>query len=136
MCYERALELFAGLCATERDLVTERQVCEALTACVEAGVPSTHMYQWAGGYFVVRRMFVFTKRTDLRQFLWYIDRHCELTGHRQGESPMTPASWDPEARWFADPFYEWGATFVDDLYEHARSCGWLEAAHADPSQTA
>lgn len=136
MTYDQAKEMFKKLCRTERDMVTERQINEVISACEEAGVPQAHLYQWAGGYVVVRRMFVFTKRTDLRQYLWYANRHCEVTANRPGEHSIPDDTWDPDAMWFVDPFYEWGATFTKDLHDHARSNGWLEEAHADPSQTA
>ena len=109
---EEALRLFRELGAMTP--VAEEQLGRLLDMLQQSTVPQVTLYypsSSSDGWWMMRRAYVFTKRTDAHDFVWtWIPQTGLMLYDRQGEHPVHFEQWDPEADLFTCDQLDEGAT--------------------------
>lgn len=91
--------------------------------CRHAGVPCVTVYlakMLSGGFSnQAQRAYVFTKRKDAREFIWYLNDNLDLKVYdRDGKNGVPFEKWDPEAYLFTHRTFDDGSTM--NLVERER----------------
>lgn len=106
---ERAIRLLRELRGASS--ATERQVDRLLEVCRELKVPKITIFTIGGleGWWEMNGAYLFTKRTDAHEFIWYYGHNGLTVYDREGGNPIPFEQWDPEADLFVrDSLYEGG----------------------------
>ncbi len=98
--------------------VTSEKVEELLRLCQKSGVPCVTVYSPAryDGWYEMQRAYVFTKRKDAHEHIWYFspNRGLSVIG-RDGKNAVPFEQWDPEADLFTDQSLNEGGTNMNPV---------------------
>lgn len=107
----------------ELSAAASKKADEVLGLCHSLNIPSVTIYSMAGseGWYQMQRVFVFTKRTDAADFIWYDSFRTGLSiTSLDKKSQMTLEEWDPEADLFTCGSLDGGATNIDPFERERR----------------
>ena len=98
---------------------TSGKINEFMRLCDQLKVPCVTVFTLYGVEpmsYIMRRAYVFTKRTDSREHIWYFSPRLGLMVlDRNGENQVPFEQWDPEADLFTDQSLHEGGTNMNPV---------------------
>ena len=116
----KAHELLVSLRQAGR--VAERQHQEFLELCEHEKVPQATLYTPASieGWYEMFRIYIFSKREDIRNFIWYFSPRCGLLVVDFDGKGVPLKEWDPDADLFFDESLHEGGTNMEPIERERR----------------